>query len=120
MLDGTESHALVEFWLKFGLSPPDTRNGDAARALVKYLPPPGTIDESLIEARFRVAPNLLKFPKWLRGIIELITIDVDQDHGDVLVDQDHKTRSKLKWALTAAEPTKPSSSSSPATARRSA
>ena len=98
MLDGTEIHALVEFWLKFELSPPDTRNGDAARALVKYLPPPGTINESLIEARFRVAPNLLKFPKWLRSIIDLITVD-----ADCLVVQDHKTRSKLKWALTAAE-----------------
>jgi len=96
MLDGIEIHSYVQFALAYLLVVPEGRLGDAARSLLKYLPrqaPP-----ELVEIQFRAAPEMLGFPAWVRGIIDLVTVE---PRG--LVVQDHKTRSNLKWALTALE-----------------
>lgn len=95
MLDGTAVHSYVQFALAYALAVPDDRLGNAARALLRFLPrqaPP-----ELVEVRFKIAPEMLGFPLWTRGIIDLITVE------RTLVVQDHKTRSHLKWALTALE-----------------
>lgn len=96
MLDGTEIHLLVFLWLVYALIPPNTRNGDSARSLLRHLPPPSP--DNLAEVKFSLSPKVLDFPTWCRGIIDLLTVE-----GDRLVVQDHKTRSNLKWALTATE-----------------
>jgi len=92
MRDGSEIHTLIEGWLRWGLIPPETRLGNAAKALIKHLPSPGSV---IAESTFYCAPEALGFPVGFRGVIDMIDVTPAG-----LVVADHKTRSDVaKWSL---------------------
>ncbi len=82
---GTRVHEQIEQWLMNGVAPTD----GTARAMLRHLPPGGSVSPAHVEQSFDLTP-----PGWVarvRGRIDLI----DPETNQII---DHKTTATLNYA----------------------
>ena len=84
---GSRVHGELEEYLMHSVEPID----GTAQAMLRHLPPAGSVDPLYVEAGFSYTPD--GFPVPIKGRIDLIEIEENRI-------TDHKTTSNLKWSKT--------------------